>query len=329
MSYDLSLLKRVAGEFAAKRQARERLLDARQKEVYEKIPRLSEIDKALSKLSFSVFRQVADGLDPSLAADKILRTGKKLRSERAALITGAGFPANYLDPSYDCDKCKDEGFYGGGYCSCFEAALIEAAFCESNLASLSKNTFSDFSLEYYDTAPDTQHGMSPRDNMTRILTLCKNFAENFDSQDKGLLFYGSSGLGKTFLSSCIANELLRKGYSVIYQSAGTIFSTLDAIRFNKSVDEAQRYAASRLLDADLLILDDLGTEFSSEYSISELFRIINSRLFTGKLTIISTNLSIPNLRSVYSERIISRILGSFRLVSFYGKDIRLMKQFGN
>lgn len=325
MAFDKNLAAAVAEAFQAKKQARGELVEKRRNELYEKIPTLRDLEKEIASVSFKTFLKVADGYDAEKAAKSIKEEVTLLTEKRDNLIISAGFPRDYLNPSYDCPLCKDEGFLNDTYCNCFKKELVAKTFAESNLATLSGNSFSDFSLDYY--SDEAENGeISPRKNMEKIFSECKKFADNFETIGDNLLLTGPSGLGKTFLSSCIASKLINDGVNVIYQSAGVVFSLLDRIKFSKNATEADSYTAERLLDSDLLILDDLGTEFITEFSVSELFRILNTRALTGKKTVINTNLSLSDLKKIYSERILSRIIGNFVILKFYGKDIRFLKK---
>ena len=325
MAFDKNIAASVAESFGAKKQAREELILKRKAELYDKIPELKSLEDEIAKVSFKTFLKVADGFDPDKAAVSIKEEVDRLTSKRDALIEGAGYNRDYLNPPYDCPLCKDEGFLDNSYCHCFRKELIKRTFAESNLANLSDNTFDNFSLNWYSDEA-TEGEISPRKNMEKIFLECKTFAENFDKVTDNLLLTGPSGLGKTFLSSCIASKLIEDGVNVIYQSSSVVFSLLDRVKFSKNVSEADLYTAERLLDSDLLILDDLGTEFITEFSVSELFRIINTRILTGKKTVINTNLSLADLKKIYSERILSRIIGNFVILKFYGKDIRFLKR---
>ncbi len=315
----------IANEFLSKKQKRDALIKERREELYKKIPALSAIEKEISSLSFSLFKKAADGFSPDKAAEEIREKSLSLTKKRDALIKEAGFGDDYLNPPYECPLCKDEGFIDNSYCHCFQKKLLERTLLESNLSSMQNNTFENFSLNWY--SEEAENGaLSPRDNMKKILSDCIKFSENFKTTDDNLLLTGPSGLGKTFLSSCIANHLIKKGIDVVYQSAGVIFSLLDKVKFGKNVSEEENYTLGKILNADLLILDDLGTEFITEFSVSELFRILNTRALNEKKTVISTNLSLADIKRIYSERIFSRIIGNFVILKFYGKDIRMLKK---
>ena len=325
MAFDKNIASSVAEFFGAKRQAREELIGKRRSELYGKIPELKALDDEIARVSFKTFLKVADGFDAEKAAVSIKEEVDNLTAKRDAFLVGAGYDKDYLNPPYDCPLCKDEGFLDNSYCHCFRKELIKRTFAESTLANLSDNTFEKFSLSWY--SDESENGeLSPRKNMEKVFAECKTFAENFDKITDNLLLTGPSGLGKTFLSSCIASKLIADGVNVIYQSSSVVFSLLDRVKFSKNASEADLYTAERLLDSDLLILDDLGTEFITEFSVSELFRIVNTRILTGKKTVINTNLSLSDLKKIYSERILSRIIGNFVILKFYGKDIRFLKR---
>ncbi len=325
MAFDKNIAAAVAESFGAKKQAREELIEKRRAELYIKIPSLKALEDEIASVSFKTFLKVADGFDAEKAAVAIKEEVNRLTGKRDELIKGAGYDKDYLNPPYDCPLCRDEGFLDDSYCHCFRKELIKRTFAESNLANLSDNTFSKFSLSWYSEEAE-EGNLSPRKNMEKVFAECKTFAENFDKINDNLLLTGPSGLGKTFLSSCIASKLINEGVNVIYQSSSVVFSLLDRVKFSKNVSEADLYTAERLLDSDLLILDDLGTEFITEFSVSELFRILNTRILTGRKTVINTNLSLSDLKKIYSERILSRIIGNFVILKFYGKDIRFLKK---
>lgn len=326
MSYDKSLAAAVAAQFEAKKQKRQSLLSGRRSLLYSEIPELKDIENEIALISFSVFRRVTGGYDPSAAAKEIHDRSLELCQKRDSLLKKAGYDKSFLNPPYDCPLCKDEGFLDDSYCSCFKKKLTEAVFAESNLASFSSNSFDKFELSWY---PESMEGTdeNPREIMKCIFDECKKFAEGFnENTTDNLLLTGPSGVGKTFLSSCIANTLISQDVSVIYQTAGVVFSLMEKIKFSKAPEPADQYTANRITECDLLILDDLGAEFITEFSVTELFRIINTRLLSGKKTIINTNLSLGDIKHIYSERTLSRLIGSYNILKFYGDDIRMLKK---
>lgn len=326
MAYDRRPAAAVAEAFAQKRTRRSELIISRRSSVYAALPEVKALDDKIASVSFAVLGDIIGGASPDDATRRIEETTRALTKERDALLAAHGYTKEFLNPPYDCPRCKDEGFLDNTYCDCFKKALSEAVFAESNLASLKDSTFDRFSLQWYSASSSKTHPVSPRKNMEKILSICHDFTDKFDAAHESLLFTGPSGLGKTFLSACIANELIRQGRSVIYQSAGAVFALLDRVKFDKSAPPEDAYVANRLLDCDLLVLDDLGTEFITDFSASELFRLLNTRQLADKKMIISTNLSFADMKKLYSERILSRFSGNFILLPFYGKDIRLLKK---
>lgn len=239
----------------------------------------------------------------------------------SGLLVQAGFPKDYLTPHYVCPKCKDTGYIGNEKCSCFIQASIDLLYRESNITRYSSNeTFDNFSLDFYSTEfTDPSTGLNSRDNAESVLSKCKDFVQHFPSGDN-ILFYGDTGVGKTFLSNCIARALLDNAHSVLYMSAIELFDSFSA--YNEDDGGMQ----SQIEECELLIIDDLGTELSNTFTNSKLFHCINSRLLGGRSTIISTNFALNELMDAYSERIFSRISSSYKLLKLYGDDIRFIKK---
>ena len=328
MAYDKVIRARVAAQFKKRKAERQREMFQRREEVYAVCGEVREIENALSQSAFLAYRDILNGADSGEVAQKLAKLGREAAVRKQQLLSAGGFTPDYLDENFDCPKCKDEGFVGSEMCDCYRRALICEAYRVSNLSALSGQTFDKFNRNFYAKEPDPD-GVSPYEAMGSILRQAKQFAGGFDQTDQSLLFYGSSGLGKTFLSSCIANQLIANGKTVLYQSSGSLFSILEHLRFNRSVSDQERYIAASADTADLLIIDDLGTETINDYTLGELFRIVNTRLLEHKKTIISTNFSMGDLRQMYSERLISRIIGNYALLHFRGKDIRLQKKYLN
>ena len=249
---------------------------------------------------------------------------KSLNDQKANLLISA-----YLDPVYTCTQCHDTGYINSRKCSCFNKKAIDLVYHDSNLKNITDNeNFDTFSYEWYDnTTPDPSNGLTPYHNMQRIVDICHKFVDNFDKEAANILFFGGTGTGKTFLSNCIARELLNTSHSVIYLTAIELFTTFqrqDFSRFGEDKDSDANY----LSDCDLLIIDDLGTEVGNTYTNSKLFYVINERMLKKKSTIISTNLSLSEIRDSYSERIFSRITSSYTILKVFGSDIRMMKKTG-
>jgi DNA replication protein DnaC len=234
---------------------------------------------------------------------------------------------------YHCNRCKDTGFIGNDKCNCFKQSIADVIYAGSNIKSvLEHENFSTFSFEYYsDDSIDETTGLSPLSNMQKIVAGCKSFIRHFNKKNDNILFLGNTGVGKTFLVNCIAKELLDRGYTVIYLTAFRLFDILEKHKFGK--EEESTYEAANqfeyILDSDLLIIDDLGTEMNNSFTTSQLYLIINERLLKQKSTIISTNLSLDNLNTNYSERIYSRIISNYSIRRIIGEDIRLHKALCN
>ena len=301
--------------------ARER--DARQKEVYAALPRMAELDAEAASLAMKKARlllgdSAGKDFDLSGALDSV-------NEERVALLASRGWPADYLEPSYDCPICHDTGYADGRKCSCFRQKEIALLYKSSNLQAFAGGgDFSAFSLDYY---PE-EGTPSPRADAARALETAQSYVSGFDDPAglKNLCFYGSVGVGKTFLSQCIARELLDKGYSVLYQPSYELFEMLG--RYTFSSEKEMKEAHDNIFSCDLLIIDDLGTELTNSFTASQLFLILNERDLRNRATILSTNIPPESFEATFSERVSSRLLGTYRLVRLSGKDIRMLKQLG-
>ena len=323
------LYKNAMDVIRQRNQARDELIQTRKNEIYSRIPRIAQIENRLTATGMLMLSRVADSdMTPEEFVSHIMTENKALNEEKIRLLAENGYSCDYLDPPYICTICSDTGYNKDNrLCSCLKLELTKRALKEANLTEhMAGQTFENFNLAYYDATVDPASGKTARENAARILHECKRFVENFDDDPKNLLFYGASGLGKTFLSSAVATELLKKGVDVLYISANSLFPTLENLHFGRG-DEKSSYIAQKALDAELLILDDLGAEFITQFTTSELFRIVNHRLLTGKKMIFSTNLTLSELTSTYSERIVSRIIGEFLTLRFFGEDIRKKKAY--
>lgn len=292
---------------------------ARIEEIYQKIPRIQEIEEAIASVSVRQAEKLIDREPDALAVLK--EELNALRLEKELLLKEAGYSSDYLEMQYTCADCQDTGYIGRRKCHCFRREEIRLLYSSSRLERmLEKENFSTLSYDVYDAE---QQAVMPR-----IIRACRDFIENFDQAFGNLLFYGSVGTGKTFLSNCIARELLDSGHSVIYFTAFQLFELFSqtARRFDDTENFRQCYEA--LLESDLLILDDMGTELPNTFTVSKLFQILNERALAGKSTVISTNLSLREFRDVYSERIFSRITSAYTLLKFTGSDIRIRIKTG-
>lgn len=250
-----------------------------------------------------------------------------LRSSKTALLKSAGFPADYLEPVYECPDCKDTGYIKGQKCHCFKKAVSRLLYSQSNLSGiLSLENFDTFSVDYYSkNFIDPKSGRSARDIIEDAFLTCKEFVRTFGKEHKNLFFYGDVGVGKTFLSNCIARDLMESGFSVLYFSAPALFNTLAQYTFDKNNIDAQNMYEF-IYDCDLLIIDDLGTEYTNSFVSSQFFSCINERLLSRRSTVISTNLSLDSLADLYTERAFSRITSNYIMLKLIGDDIRIKKK---
>ncbi|MGM9551240.1 MAG: ATP-binding protein [Clostridia bacterium] len=323
------LYKNAMDVLEKRREDRKNLIDRRKREIYDKIPRIQEIENRLSSTGMILLSKVSEeNMSEEEAVSCIMAENRAFNEEMERLLSQNGYPSDYLNPPYFCPLCSDTGYNSENkLCSCLKTEITNRALEEANLSRhMAGQTFDKFNLAYYDDEIKNNVGIGARENARSILHVCKKFTEDFDFTETNLLFYGASGLGKTFLSSSIATELLKKGKDVLYISANSLFPILENMHFGRG-DVKSAYIAEKVLDADLLILDDLGAEFITQFTASELFRIMNQRLLTSKKMVFSTNLSLQEIVNSYSERIVSRIIGNFETLRFFGEDIRKKKKY--
>jgi DNA replication protein DnaC len=311
-------------EYERKRSAAEESARERQFEVYIKIPRIKQIDTELASMGVEIAQSIfKNGVDINALIEDRKKNSMRLKIEKAGLLTENNYSHDYMDPKYSCMDCKDTGYIGIDRCHCFKQRIIDRYYDQSNLRPvLSRENFDMFVFDYYSAHKFQDETLSPRKNMEGIFKACLEYANNFDNHSDNLFFYGKSGLGKTFLSNCIAKELLDRGKLVIYQTASNLLELLKEAKFEESGD-VSRERLDSIFECDLLIIDDLGTEYKTEFSQMELYNVINKRLIGGKKMIISTNFSLENIYETYAERITSRIFGNFTMYKFYGDDIRI------
>jgi len=299
------------------------ILDAHTEEAYQRIPRLSEIDSQITSLSMRKARSLLGGPPEDWNLAEAIAA---LSEERTALLSRYGYPEDYLQMHYDCPQCKDTGYINGEKCNCFKKASIDLLYTQSNIKDILKeNNFSNFSLQYYPEdlrSPTT--GLSARETASQAAAKAKDFISHFSENFDNLFLYGDTGVGKTFLSHCIAKELIDKGFCVVYFSAFDLFDQFAKGTFTYDANAMEQN--EHILDCDLLIIDDLGTELTNSFVSSSLFLCINERLMRHKATIISTNLSLENFSEIYSERIFSRISSNYSMMKLIGNDIRIQKK---
>lgn len=305
-------------------------LEERKSKIYKEIPRIKEIDEELTDFSLITIKGILNNKNDAIKAlnDKF----DTLKLEKAKLLKEAGFPKDFLSMHYTCPLCKDSGYISQDgltvMCSCLQQKILDAKYNDSNVSTAKNQTFETFDLNLYsDVANKEKYNstISPRKNMENIKKVTLNFVDNFDDENvKNLLFSGGTGLGKTYLSNCIVSSLLNKGKTVIYQTAPVMLDKLIAEMFDKN--NVSNSFSENLLTADLLVIDDLGTETMNSLKFSELYKIINTRLLNQNnkvtKTIISTNLSLQQLFETYDERLVSRFVGHYDIFKFFGEDIR-------
>lgn len=308
------------------RESQKRALEGRKEEIRRSIPEIQDIERRIGTLCIKVsINALQDMPNREDHLSSLKESITSLRMRKSELLVANNYPIDYLDMHYSCIKCKDTGFIGLEKCSCYKQKLNKLYYRNSDLFNVSdKNNFTNFSMDFYSDNNKGPEKYSPRENMKKIVNGSLKFISNFNSTDENMLFYGNSGTGKTFLSHCIAKELVDNGYFVVYKTAEDLIKNLRDVRFNNNT-----VLEDHLINCDLLIIDDLGTEISSEFSKSELFNLLNTKLLKNKKMLVSTNYSLDDLLSIYSERITSRLFGNFTLYKFYGKDIRLQKKFSN
>lgn len=298
--------------------------DDRIREVYERIPAIKELEQAIGSRALYRARELLNGDQEALG--RLREETLDLREQKALLLTTAGFPADYMDMRYRCPDCQDTGYTKEGKkCHCFRKAQIGLLYAQSNLDRvLQRENFQTFSYRYFDDQKiEPAVGTTVAGYMEQVEHWCREFVDRFDEKGGNLLFTGTTGRGKTFLTHCIAKELIDSYHSVIYLSAHDLFEVFSKHRFDYQEEEEMKDTYQFILDCDLLIIDDLGTELNNSFTSSQLFFCINQRLQSGRSTIISTNLSLDRLRDEYTDRVASRVMSSYTVIPLYGEDIRL------
>lgn len=298
----------------------------RQKEIREKIPAYRQLEDQMRETSVLAARAALEGSHESMR--ELTEKTEQISREKKELLAQYGYPENYLDPVYTCPDCHDTGYIGDRKCHCFQKRIVEYLYEQSNLKEiLDIENFSHFDIAYYpDDYIEESTGLTPRDNIRRILMTAHDFCDNFGDCGQNLLLYGNTGVGKTFLTHCIAKELLSQSYTVVYLTSIGLFDILEKNKFDRELSSLEKSTTvSYIMNCDLLILDDLGTELTNSFTTSQLYQVIDSRLVHKKSTIISTNLSFDDLREQYSERIFSRLTSGYTLLKVTGEDIRLKK----
>ena len=330
-------LNSLLREYEQKKLDAELDLEKRKQTLYKLIPRLEEIDSELSKLGISTAKNILNNVSEPNSVDNLKLKIANLKKEKEAILIQNGYRLDYLKPFYKCNICKDTGFvldnnYKTTMCNCLKQKLLNISLNQSNISNIDKENFSTFNELIFSDEVDLakyRFNTSPRRNILNIKNKSIEFINNFDNPKyKNLLFAGSTGCGKSFMSNCIAAELLKKGKTVIYQTAPVLLESVIDFKMNRQKNLNNDFYYS-ILDCDLLIIDDLGTESLNSMKLSELFTILNTRILNlnNKVTktIISTNLNINDIFRNYEERIGSRIAGYYDIYYFFGEDLRFKK----
>lgn len=332
-----SLLKQILTEYDMKRNNAIETAEEKKSKLLEVNPKIAEIDKELSKISIDSSRAIINSTieEKEKILNNLKKKSNKLIKEKNVIIKELFKSTDYFEPNFECKTCKDTGFVQKAgkseICNCLKQRIYDIAYNKSNMGNLEFENFGTFNIRYFSDKEDKskyKSDISPRENMNLLKEKANNFIKNFDDpQEKNLIFLGGTGLGKTFLTNCIANELLKEGKTVLYQTAPVMFDDIFDEKYGKVQNPIS--LEKDILNCDLLIIDDLGTEKVSDNKIEELFNIINTRLLNQNhkitKTIISTNLTAQEIANTYTMRIGSRLAGSYRFLRFFGDDIRFKK----
>lgn len=328
MAYDGKILRRAIQALEQDRQDRELKFQEQREDIFRRQPRLKEIDTQLrSTMSYIARDVLRHGTDPTAAVNALQQKNRGLQQERQELLIQMGLPADALKQQPACKLCRDTGYcQDGRICQCLRNYYAREQQRElSQMLDLGNQSFETFSLNWYSNQIPPGQNISARSHMEkRVYPVCLNYARYFGTNPENLFLFGAPGLGKTHLSAAIAREVSAKGFSIVYDTAGQIFSRFEQQKFGRGGEEDESYI-DRVLSCDLLILDDLGTEMTTAFVQSVLYQIINTRLLERRSSIISSNLRPDELEQRYTPQIASRILGKYRLLPFIGEDIRKRK----
>lgn len=329
---DNSLIKQLLSEYDTKRIKAITDADLKKQNIYNSIPELENINKELHNLSINTLKSVliSSPKEKENFIKDLENKSNNLIIHKNNILKKYGILSDDLEPHFECSICKDTGYVDNNICNCLKQKIFNIQYNKSNIGNLERENFGTFNFNMYSNDVNKElysSDISPRENIKKIYDAAINFVDNFSKlEEKNLVFLGPTGVGKTFLSNCIAKALLEKGRTVLYQTAPVMLDTIISSRFNKQADAN---FMDNLLNVDLLIIDDLGTETINSMKYTELFTIINTRLLNQNQkitkTIISTNLDLKTIFSVYNERIGSRIIGNYNIYKFFGDDIRFKK----
>lgn len=329
MGYSREVQNAAIQKLENRRLVAQREAEFKKDKIFQELPEAERLEREIASCGISAARTVLKGGNVKEELEKLKEKSLELQAEYSNVLSKMGYTIEDTEPKYYCKKCNDTGYVELNnrtvMCDCLKQAMVESACAELNRYSpLSLCTFDDFDLSYYSHDIEEGYPRSSYEQMNRIFNYCKNYAKDFNKNSASLFMKGETGLGKTHLSLSIANDVIKKGFGVIYVSAPSIVSKLEKEHFSYNKGEVSTESA--LLDCDLLIIDDLGTEFATQFSTSSIYNIFNSRLLADKPVIINTNLTLQELEKLYSQRFVSRITGQAVRLDFFGKDVRILKK---
>lgn len=329
MGYSKEVYRKAKQQLAERRQRAFEIGDRHKEEIYRLLPRIQELDRQIAVTGTEVIKAVSSGAEElSSIMESLMEKNLALQEERRRLLEYSGYPEDYTQPAHTCPICKDSGYDGNRRCQCLTQLLKQLTYQEIGSGwDVEQFTLDKFDLSYYPEEADPKTKVNPKSQMAELYRFCVDYVKNFSINSPSLLFLGTTGLGKTHLSLAIAREALNKGYGVMYTSAQGLVTKLEKEKFRRYVDEEEEESfLERVIASDLLILDDLGTEFPGQFGTAAINDIIDSRLVQGLPTIISSNLDGAAIQERYGTRLLSRLLGSYKAFQLFGKDIRAMKQ---
>ncbi|WP_173472938.1 ATP-binding protein [Eubacterium ruminantium] len=308
-------------------------LRERREALYEKLPEIKEIDDELRNGTLMAIRKKVKGTGNDIAfLAELEKRNSELSEKKKNILIKNGYDENYLERRYVCNLCKDEGYIGNEKCKCLKQLIVEARYLESNISDrLEQENFSTFDMSYYRQERLEDEKVSPYENIQNILAKSKEFIKKFGDTSQNIIIFGETGRGKTFLTNCIAKEILDEGHSVFYLTAGgMVEDVINGYLFRRNEEEyddkEKKARYEFLFNADLLIIDDLGTESVNRQSVTQLFRVVNDRIISGKSTIISSNLDIKGIKESYTERFAGRISENYDFFTIFGANIRMVKK---